>query len=371
MTTTADHETFVASRFDALRDRFADWVASDDYRLTAILGALSPVPVESKGFRFWGGWGRPDPSTTGDGDTGRGRNDPCHPGRNTSFPDDFGLTRSSEVLKISDLGRTGSASVLPPSDTGGGWAWLRLCSSTIGEWRCQCHPDRTLAEPVPPRSDTNGTSATRRFGLEHLEGHRSSGRLGVLAGLRFLDLGCGKGRFARRLIAEGAEVVGLDVSAGMLAGAAGFDRVLGGAARLPFGSGTFDAAYAIEVFQHLAPGVVASALLELRRVLRPGARLAIVDRNALALDARRPWLPRAVVKRIDERRGRWMYRPSDPARERWFRPGRMRREMSDYFEETRVEFLLAPAEAGRAVFRRIPAMRSMVLWKGRVGGAPS
>ena len=43
-------------------------------------------------------------------------------------------------------------------------------------------------------------------------------RLSPLAGRLILDVGCGKGRFARRLGERGAQVIGLDASAGMLAG---------------------------------------------------------------------------------------------------------------------------------------------------------
>ena len=39
-------------------------------------------------------------------------------------------------------------------------------------------------------------------------------RLSPLEGRRILDLGCGKGRFARSLVELGAQVVGLDISAG-------------------------------------------------------------------------------------------------------------------------------------------------------------
>ena len=67
-------------------------------------------------------------------------------------------------------------------------------------------------------------------------------RLSPLDGRRVLDLGCGKGRFARSLIERGAQVVGLDLSAGMLAEAAG---VLSGASLGPagcrFGRASFDA----------------------------------------------------------------------------------------------------------------------------------
>src|SRR5438132_7173824 len=64
--------------------------------------------------------------------------------------------------------------------------------------------------------------------------------LGPVAGMRVLDLGCGKGRFAAHVRARGAKVVGLDLSAAMLAGAAKLDRVRGTARRLPMADGCFD-----------------------------------------------------------------------------------------------------------------------------------
>lgn len=194
---------------------------------------------------------------------------------------------------------------------------------------------------------------------------------GPLAGLRLLDLGCGKGRFASGLGREGAEVVGLDVSRGMLSQAEGAARVLGTATRLPFAAASFDGVFAVEVFQHLPRLGVVRTLAETSRVLRPGGRLVVVDRNAGAIDPIRPWLPRLLVKRIDEHRGRWMYRPGEPVRERWFWPSRLARQIARHFLEVRVEFLLAPEEAGRRVFRRFPRLRSMTLWTARrPGGVP-
>ena len=73
-----------------------------------------------------------------------------------------------------------------------------------------------------------------------------------LSGRRILDLGCGKGRFARALCAQGASVVGLDLSAAMLGEATGIDRVRASARRLPFGPASFDGVLAVEVFEHLA-----------------------------------------------------------------------------------------------------------------------
>ena len=187
--------------------------------------------------------------------------------------------------------------------------------------------------------------------------------LGPVDGRRVLDLGCGKGRFAAHLEAAGAEVVGLDLSAGMLAHATGIDRVRASAKRLPFADGLFDAVVAIEVFEHV--GAVGPAISEARRVLRPGGRLVMVDKNLGALDARRPWLPSLLLKGIDERRGLWMYPRGGPVAERWFWPRGLKRRLEDHFRNVRVESLLRPEEAAWWVFRAIPAARLMVLWSAR------
>jgi SAM-dependent methyltransferase len=187
-------------------------------------------------------------------------------------------------------------------------------------------------------------------------------------GRRLLDLGCGKGRFAVHLRDRGAEVVGLDLSAAMLAGAGGLDRVRGSARRLPFAAASFDGVLAVEVLQHVAPRGLDAVLAELRRVVRPGGTVAIIDKNAGALNARRPWLPSLVVKGIDQRRGRWMYPPDAPVRERWFWPGSLKGRLRRWFVAVRVEHLLSPEEAGRWPFERIPATRQMALWMARAPG---
>jgi SAM-dependent methyltransferase len=194
--------------------------------------------------------------------------------------------------------------------------------------------------------------------------------LGPLHGRRILDLGCGKGRFARILADRGARVVGLDVSAAMLAaaGGAGLDRVRGSARRLPFRDASFDAAIAVEVFEHLEPRAIDDVCDELRRVLRPGGRFVLVDKNVYAMNARRPWLPALAVKWLDQRRGLWMYPAGGPVRERWFRPAGMRRRLARWFPEVRMRHLLSRDEAGRFPFRSVPATRLFVLWAARSPG---
>jgi ubiquinone/menaquinone biosynthesis C-methylase UbiE len=105
--------------------------------------------------------------------------------------------------------------------------------------------------------------------------------LGDLAGRRVLDVGCGKGRFAR-ILAERhpqAEVWGLDLSLAMLRFAPAAVRTCAGSmTELPFPDGAFDAAYATESLEHAVE--VPAAVSEICRVVKPGGRIVIIDKNA-------------------------------------------------------------------------------------------
>ena len=186
-----------------------------------------------------------------------------------------------------------------------------------------------------------------------------------LAGRRVLDLGCGKGGLSRLLRDRGAEVVAFDIASAMLSQAdSRLMRVKGNARSLPLRSGVFDAVAIVEALQHVLR--IDDVLAEAARVLKPGGTLIVIDKNAAGLNAQRPWLPAVWVKRIDQWRGLWMYRPGDLASERWFFPSRMAaRIKSAGFADIRVEHLLSPKEAERAVFRAIPRTRLLAMWSGR------
>jgi SAM-dependent methyltransferase len=103
--------------------------------------------------------------------------------------------------------------------------------------------------------------------------------LGEVAGRRVLEIGCGSAPCARWLRRAGADVVALDLSAGMLARAADLNRSTGlavplvqaEAGRLPFADGSMD--LACSAFGGLP--FVADAgqvFAEVARVLRPGGR---------------------------------------------------------------------------------------------------
>lgn len=96
--------------------------------------------------------------------------------------------------------------------------------------------------------------------------------LNVQAGEQILDLGCGDGQLTHRILATGANVVGLDSSPQMAAAARalGIDVTVGSAEAIPFESASFDA-----VFSNAALHWVHdhdATLSGVKRVLKPGGR---------------------------------------------------------------------------------------------------
>lgn len=116
-----------------------------------------------------------------------------------------------------------------------------------------------------------------------------------------LEIGCGTGRALvplARAVAPGGAVTGVDLSEGMLARAAGFvasagvgasvDLVRGDATDLPFDDASFDAAFASFTLELFDGPEIPEVLGELRRVLRPGGRLALVGMSRER--PRDPWV---------------------------------------------------------------------------------
>ena len=96
-----------------------------------------------------------------------------------------------------------------------------------------------------------------------------------------LDFGCGVGRLTQALADHFDSVVGVDISASMLALAERVNRhgarcryVLNSVSNLAiFESGTFDLIYSRLVLQHLPPRLERAYLIEMIRVLAPGGLL--------------------------------------------------------------------------------------------------
>jgi demethylmenaquinone methyltransferase/2-methoxy-6-polyprenyl-1,4-benzoquinol methylase len=170
-------------------------------------------------------------------------------------------------------------------------------------------------------------------GLISLGAHRRWKRAAVRAlqiapGATALDLACGTGDLLGERGALGAHGVGLDRSGGMLAAArrrgvrVPLLRAAGEA--LPLRTAVLDGVvcgFALRNFVDIAP-----VLREVARVLRPGARLAIVEvdrpRSPLVAGAHRLWFARVVPVLGGLLSDGWAYRylptsaaylPDDPA----------------------------------------------------------
>ena len=103
--------------------------------------------------------------------------------------------------------------------------------------------------------------------------------------IRVLDVGCGTGVFASKIrqALPNSQVWGIDLVRGMLAKGAerwkrhadGVQPIQADSERLPFGSGSFDVVTCANSFHHYPHQE--RAVQEMRRVLKPGGRLMLVD----------------------------------------------------------------------------------------------
>jgi SAM-dependent methyltransferase len=134
--------------------------------------------------------------------------------------------------------------------------------------------------------------------------NRTGFRAEELAGALVLDAGCGMGRYLRVAAEAGARVVGIDLSAAVVAArelTAGWPGVVGvvrgDLLRPPLAPSAFDFIYAIGVLDHTPDP--RAAFLNLVRLLKPGGRIAVwVYRKERPILERIIALHRAISTRL-------------------------------------------------------------------------
>jgi ubiquinone/menaquinone biosynthesis C-methylase UbiE len=124
-------------------------------------------------------------------------------------------------------------------------------------------------------------------------------RSGIKKGMQVLDLGCGSGAFTpsiARIVGEKGKVYALDIQADMLKqlekkldrpenrGIKNIKLIEGNAYELPFDDGSLDLVYMVTVLQEIPDRN--KALVEVKRVLKPGGLLAVTE---LFPDPDYPW----------------------------------------------------------------------------------
>jgi len=92
-----------------------------------------------------------------------------------------------------------------------------------------------------------------------------------------LEIGCGTGEDGLAFVAAGINYVGLDPSEENIhrARARHLEAVVGTPAELPFADETFDAAWARDALANVADTDLYGVMIEVMRVLKPGAPLAV------------------------------------------------------------------------------------------------
>lgn len=123
---------------------------------------------------------------------------------------------------------------------------------------------------------------------------------GLEGATRVLDVGCGEGQVGRVAArVDGVElVVGVDPTSAQVAEAArrgGGPRLArAGAAHLPFAAGSFDAAVACLVFEHIEE--MDSAIAEVARVLAPGGRFLFLLNHPLLQTPGSGWIDDTILE---------------------------------------------------------------------------
>src|SRR3954470_12091956 len=154
-------------------------------------------------------------------------------------------------------------------------------------------------------------NATFSFGSGAWYRRRALLQAGLRPGARVIDVAVGTGLVAReavRITGRPSDVVGLDVSEGMLAQARrqlAIPLVQGRAEALPFADGSVDFVSIGYALRHVAD--LSDAFVEFLRILKPGGRLLILEvgrpRNRIGYAMLRSYLGR-VVPTLSRRLGK-------------------------------------------------------------------
>ncbi len=128
-----------------------------------------------------------------------------------------------------------------------------------------------------------------------------------------LDVGCGTGIQLASYQHSGCQVTGVDASPAMLEVARhrlgeGASLTVGDAAALPYPDRAFDLVLAATVLHEMPPRARTAALGEMKRVLRPGGSILLIDFEAGPVRPVRGWITKGVIAVTEVAAGRSHHR---------------------------------------------------------------
>jgi SAM-dependent methyltransferase len=161
----------------------------------------------------------------------------------------------------------------------------------VREWQSE-----VVLNPPSQYADDTNLRARQRFWVHQdppFDFHSWVLDLAQLApGQRVLDVGCGNGDYLRTLDTRGLSVVGCDLSLGMIRAARHPSTVCADACAVPFTASTFDVVLAPHMLYHVEDR--RSAIMEIRRVLRPQGLLVAVTNGEAHIASVRALVEAAV-----------------------------------------------------------------------------
>jgi 2-polyprenyl-3-methyl-5-hydroxy-6-metoxy-1,4-benzoquinol methylase len=210
----------------------------------------------------------------------------------TLLPAGVGVVGTAILLRLQGYGVAEQPAVIAAVLVRLFTVWLTAAIGVAGCWRLARRAASLAANDEGTRFDSiaptygeqlSQTAKTRVISRKTALMAEALSDAGIGPGARILDAGCGQGWYLQALAAQGYRVTGIDLSLGQLHAArhalakpgapstADLELAAASTLRLPFRTGAFDAAIAINVLHHVGDAAVQrSALEELARVVRPG-----------------------------------------------------------------------------------------------------
>lgn len=142
-------------------------------------------------------------------------------------------------------------------------------------------------EGLQPVIDPNDPKGTKNFLIDLIQWNAL--RKHLRSSKNVLDLGCGIGRYAKRIHKLGIQYAGIDPSRGMiqkaitLNGTENFQFQLFDGIKIPYAPESFDTVITSEVFTYILETPVGAVFLsEIKRILAPSGHLVMIEQASVS-----------------------------------------------------------------------------------------